>query len=411
MKTLVWAGFALVIGVGTGWTIAAVERNESGEHFVSNSAQNPRLRTDITSESTSEITKGYPHVEVVNGASFDFGEVSRGAKGSHVFVVQNRGDKTLELRMGETTCKCTFVTEGILDKTGQKPTLVEPGETLEVELQWRAEEMLIKFDQSAMLHTNDPDHLIIRLHISGIVNQAMRIVPETIVWSNLASTEGRSAEAILFCGLPLDEWEILDLQLNSPASADFFEVDVEDASPEKLAELTPNENYGKQIRSGRLVKIRVKPGLPIGPLYQSITVKTSVEDVSEIIIQIEGHVIADISVIGRGFDPRKNLLRLPTVESQNGLEAWTLQLLIKGDHRNTTEFKIAEIEPAEALTVELGKKTSTEKLTRIPLIVRIPPGTRPIARLGTKGEYGKIRLTTNHPQVKELTLYVRFVVK
>ncbi|HIM31554.1 MAG TPA: DUF1573 domain-containing protein [Planctomycetes bacterium] len=406
MKTFVWTGVALLFGVGTGLVVATMEHSSSGEHFVPNSAPNPSSRSD------NPITgvKGYPQIELVNGETFDFGEEPRGASGSHTFVIRNRGDKPLELLIGETTCKCTFITDGTFDKDGEKPTIVEPGETLEVELQWVAEEMLIKFSQSATLETNDPDRSTVRLGITGIVNQALRIVPDRIAWPTLTSTQGADSEAVLFCGEQLDEWEILDVQFGVPSTSDFFEVEIEDLSPEKLAELAPDENYASQVRSGRLLKIRVKPGLPFGKLHQSIKVTTSMKDVDDLILDLEGYVIADISVIGRNFDAGNNILSMSAIEGENGSREFALQLLVKGEHRATTEFEIIEVEPADVLKVRLGEKLQSAKLTRIPLIIHIPAGTPPIAR-GQDDDCGLIRLKTNHPDVTEVKLYVEFIVK
>jgi hypothetical protein len=49
-------------------------------------------------------------------------------------------------------------------------------------------------------------------------------------------------------------------------------------------------------------------------------------------------------------------------------------------------------------------------LTR--LMIRIPPGSEPTTHLGAEqGEAGRITFQTNHPQLREITIQVRFAVR
>ena len=98
---------------------------------------------------------------------------------------------------------------------------------------------------------------------------------------------------------------------------------------------------------------------------------------------------------------------------------YRLQLLVKGPHAATTEFSIAETDPADVLQAKIDTENAASHnngaVLVYPLIVTIPPGSRPISRLGGKEgtgpRFGKIVIDTTHPQAEQVLLRVRFAVE
>jgi hypothetical protein len=64
--------------------------------------------------------------------------------------------------------------------------------------------------------------------------------------------------------------------------------------------------------------------------------------------------------------------------------------------------------------VEPGKTSysETSQISQTRLVIRIPPGAPAESHLGDgAGELGRIRLETNHPDVAELEIRLRFAVE
>jgi len=68
----------------------------------------------------------------------------------------------------------------------------------------------------------------------------------------------------------------------------------------------------------------------------------------------------------------------------------------------------------DLLKLEIGQARPLGQgaIVQFPLIIRIPPGSRPANHLGSKAaDLGQIVLATGHPQQPELRILVRFSVK
>ena len=99
------------------------------------------------------------------------------------------------------------------------------------------------------------------------------------------------------------------------------------------------------------------------------------------------------------------------VEGATGEKA-QLSLLVRGEGAEQVKFDVGSVDPPELKVTFGDPKTLSATLVRIPMQVEVPPGTRPMVRLGTsQGDEGKIVLKTTHPNMKELSLGVRFAVE
>jgi hypothetical protein len=149
----------------------------------------------------------------------------------------------------------------------------------------------------------------------------------------------------------------------------------------------------------------------IGPFYGSLKLTTNLDKAKNFEVPITGTVRGDISLFGTGWTEETGLLRLGNVESAAGASR-KLQVTIRGEHAKETKLSVARVNPPE-LKATLGEARQIgDRVVQAPLVVEIPPGTRPIVRAGEdQGGEGEIVLATTHPDTPEVRLRVTFTVK
>lgn len=392
MKAWLVATVASLTGVAIGTGITIAEFSSAREQFVASADDALPIGTSGS---------GAPQAVVEGTTNYDFGVMERNVKGTHAFVIKNAGTAPLNIKVGQTTCKCTIAK---LDSE-----TLAPGESTEVKLEWEAKGYVDDFRQSAEVETNDPANRIVRLEIHGNIIQSVRPIPEELNLPGVSANEEATGEVKIY-GYTETPLQIKQASLVNADYADHFSVAAAPLSAEDLNEV-PN------AKSGYRITLQVKSGLPVGPLNQTIRLETNVPTAEVVEVPVHLTVASDISVIsatpGASFVAEKNLLRLGKLRSDKGAKA-QLYILVKGPHRNETQLEVSKVEPNEALTAKLGQATPLREgqVLRYPLELNIPPGTAPISRFGgEQGELGKITLTTTHPIAKEVRLYVQFAVE
>jgi hypothetical protein len=334
-----------------------------------------------------------PRVQV-DQADFNFGTMQQGRRKSHTFVFKNLGAAPLKLRVGKPTCKCT------VGSVTERP--IPPGESGTVTLEWTAITGSGPFRQSAPVYTNDPLNSTIELVIHGEVTDAEGIEPRELAFDTVPVGESKSASVFVMAMLQ-DNLVVTDPQLSDPMLRDKFEVKI---IPVAQADL-PNP----KAKSGVVVTVTTKPGLPVGRFNQWLAVKTNLEDGDHLEIPVSGRVAGDISVRGLGWNEEQAVLMMGSVKSSEGKRE-TLNLMVRGAEAGGVKFDVASCDPPE-LSVTIGEpKKLKEGLFSVPLKVEVPVGTRSMVRTDTaQGEAGRIVLYTSHPKIKELVLSVRFSVE
>jgi len=359
----------------------------------------------VASDSSSPVIqpvreRARPRVVVLGEADFDFGVMERNETMQHTFRLKNIGDAASTLREGETTCKCTL---SELDKG-----LIKPGEVVEVTLEWTPNSFAGGGGGGGGGGGDDPDKPTITLEVHGRVVQTVRPVPENIVLSNVSTNEARSATVYVYCYRD-QPFELAFDRYENPDLAKFFTVDIEPL-PQNIIAAEP------QARAGAKVTVTVQPGLPLGPLRQTLHFTSNLENVPELAIPVRGTVSGDISVLGSKslYKSEHRLITIDAVPRDEG-GVYRLQLLVKGPHAPEVDLFVKEVEPADVLQVEI----QTENPSRIndgavllyPLTITIPKDADSISLFGTKpDEMGRIVLATNHPEQPEITIYVRLIV-
>ena len=385
MKSLLLSLVTLAAGVTIGTTIAYWE--VGGDRLpIGDSALQI---TDVSSAGN----KRSPRIVVVNGERHNFGKMDRDAKGEHVFIIRNDGTAALTLVQGSTTCKCTL--------SQLNRDALQPGETAEVRLEWTAKTSERQFEQSAELITNDPVRPMVELRIEGQVIDLLRPEATQITLGNFTADEGTRANMKIFAYRG-SQLQIDDYQWLVPATAEKFQVSFEPLSAEQIA-AEPG------AVSGVMMHLVAKPGLPMGALQQTIRLTTNFSEAAPLELQIVGNVVSDITLIGPQVDGEKLIVTIGPVQRSTGNKT-KLYLVVKGPHRQDIKISVASVDPPVEFKATVGPPArDNPKIVRFPLTIEIPPGATPLTRMPI-GNYAQIKLTTTHPDIKEMVINVRYAV-
>jgi hypothetical protein len=128
----------------------------------------------------------------------------------------------------------------------------------------------------------------------------------------------------------------------------------------------------------------------------------------ELRIPIEGNVDSDISIAGAGFDRDSGVLTIGPIARRSGAER-KLLVLIRGEHRHSVHASVGGCEPT-LIRATLGEPSDLNAgaVVQIPLTVKIPPGSPPSNYMVN---YGKILIETDHPDAKQIRVWVQFAVE
>jgi hypothetical protein len=332
----------------------------------------------------------------VDQEEYDFGAMDYGAEGEHEFIFKNVGDAPLELTAGPTTCRCT------VSEVNHNQVL--PGESFKVKVRWKGREVSDEYRQTVQIYTNDPGRPTVELAVVGEVVVAVRANPSELVFSQLSQDEPASGEVRLLCSRP-ERLEIRDFRLADPELAKFFAVS---RRPLSAAELGDR----KDARSGVLLTVSVKPGLPQGAFRQTILLRTNLKSAPSFSLDVEGTVGGDITVAGEGWNAVAGAVNFGFVSPRSGAQR-RLILVARGPHAKEVQFKLVRKEP-ELLHVTLEKTApiGAGSATQTPLIIQIPKGSPPTNCLGSdQGKLGQIILETNLSRMPQVRISARFLIE
>ncbi len=345
-----------------------------------------------------EPTDGIPEVEVVGGASYDFGSMMHGETRSRDFVVRNVGTAPLVLEKAGSTCKCTV---GEMDKN-----MLTPNEETIVTMTWTAESIVPMYGQSATFKTNDPKMAELKFSVEGQITSSFVIEPSSLAVGDLSVTDPAEKTFYVFSYLENSK-ELKEFSWTKPETRHLIDFQTE---PIPVSE-TPYERHKTALKAHK-VTVKFAPGLPLGPLNGLVQFRTDREDkVGMLELPVTGRVTSDLALFGGGsFNSEMNLLSIGNVKSSEGATL-SIMLAVQGESRDAIEPRIESWEPQEALKVTLGepKLVGSRKLYQIQ--IEVPKGAPEVFFPGSgTGTYGKIVIKTNHETMQEMPIYVRLVV-
>ncbi len=334
---------------------------------------------------------------LVDERNFDFGKVERKSKVRHTFKFTNVGGGTLTLKAVGTTCTMCTVSEVSKNRLAH-------GETADVTIEYDSSYSRPQFHQSATILTNDAEQERVELNIFGSITSRYQVVPDSLVFSKISVNETKRAEIKIYAFLT-DNVQVVKHELTDAESAPFFEVQTAPIPKDQLAE-------NPDVKSGCLVTVTVKPGLPLGPIRQTIRLELNTPGEEPFEIPIQATVDSDISIVGGGgWNADASKLNIGSVRSALGATR-QLKILLRGPERHGVKVHPVKVDPAW-LKVTTGQTSSlTKDVDQIPLTIEIPRGTPAVNHLGSdQGKYAEIMFETTHPQVKHMRMYLQFIVE
>jgi hypothetical protein len=387
LVVIVAAALGIAAGVGTTWARLSHAPDFSPDFDLLTSAQR-------SSGDAPEPTGPQPAV-TVSSEEHDFGIVERNHVVEHEFVFTNRGQAPLRLKSGGTTClKCT------VSKIPETP--IAPGESAKVVVEYNASVDSPQFRQSATILTNDPAQTRVVLTVFGKVAASYSIEPHELVISKVAANASETATARVISYLA-DRFKIESFQWADADTAHFFDLQVAPIPRDELTEA--------HAKLGYTLTVTIKPGLPLGPFRQKLTLNTDLPGAPTLQLPIAGTVISDIIISGPGWDREHGVLVLGVVRSGEGIRR-NLTVLVHGEHRHDVQVTVGKCQP-DFLRVSLGEPADVNggAVVRIPLTVEVPPGAPDANYLGSPGRLGEILLETTHPEAKQVRLLVQLAVE
>ena len=93
-----------------------------------------------------------------------------------------------------------------------------------------------------------------------------QVVPAELIFNQISANQSASRQLRLLCYQD-QPWQLLEHQWDLAHTASHFQVAYQPLTTEQLQEESP-------AKSGYLLSVTVKPGLPYGPFQQKIRIKT-----------------------------------------------------------------------------------------------------------------------------------------
>ena len=253
------------------------------------------------------------------------------------------------------------------------------------------------------MFTNDPRRAEIAFTIEGTVVPTWKVVPDAITLPTVATTAAARAAVKLFTygtGQPVVE----ELNATDPQTAQSFRLA---SSPLSAAEIAAEAG----ATGGVIIDVTVSPGLPIGPLRQTISARLRIPDEVTVEIPVQGSVSGALALAGGAWDSSRQALLLGTVSGRTGSRAEVF-LTAKGPHVSDVKPSVREVVPASlAVDIGAGKPVGDKGMIRIPISITIPPGSPPANhRCSEQGPAGRIVLDTGHPENPLFTIPICVVI-
>jgi hypothetical protein len=389
MKIWLLVVVLVVSGIVTGIGSAVFRVRSSG--WDSESLNSP-LPSGVSRAPEEKAADTGPPVATVDSDVHDFGVMEASKSGTHDFVISNDGASELELTGGGTTCKCT------LSKISKRK--IPPGESSKITVDWKGKNNAGEFRHTATILTNDGHNPKIVLTIEGRMTGIFRSSPQELTFSRVSAGESVVGNVKLFSYVdkPL---EISEHRVSDP---EHLEVSIAPLSEEEIAREL-------DAKSGKLLRVTLKSGLPLGRFMETITLDTNLDGLGPIGIPVEGIIGSDISIVGPRWSADNSTLHISVVDPAVGAEA-TLLIIVGGANRKEIEFKLGSVLP-DMLEAELGEPTDSPDGRRVmrKLTIRVPKGSRPAVYLGPGREnLGCVSIETTSQGSPDLNVYVNFAV-
>lgn len=324
-----------------------------------------------------------PRVEVEGSLTHEFGELTTQKTNRRNWVVKNTGEGDLEIWLLGSTCTCTIPK---LKGEGTRE-VVKPGDSTEIELEWKTKDAIGEFSKHATIGTNDPNRPEFNLNVHGMVHSPVVVLPPP-------------QEGVIPVGdVSNDQVKNISIAVFSPDRPQLKLKSVTSSNPNlivpKPVPFSPQEIESlkdKAARAGYRINVEIKPGMPLGTFREELVIETDHPDQPKIQLMLVGSASGPISLM-------PSVLRMVAVNGKEG-GSGNVTLLVR--ENRSTSFKVAR--KPEKLEVSIVPNDTPSLKGRYRLTVTVPPGTS----AGLIED--EIILQTDHPKVGELKVPVNIVV-
>jgi hypothetical protein len=393
--TIVALGFAFIVVVWMG--------RISQQPIVVDTPTKPKGPSE--DERPAVVESGPKPKAVFDVIEHDFGTMKHLSSGSHTFLVRNEGKGPLELKAGPTTCQCTIGELGA--------SIVEPGESTEIELKWTIKNPASFFEHTAEIWTSDADNPTVNLKIEGFVGFDLIIKPEGS-WSmgSFSKTDDISFEGWVLSNLHR-EMEFLSATTSDKLSVEFEKLTDADIQKRHQAGAFSDPSFPLKTPPVPLVGYRVivKPvkEISVGQFSYDLEITTRLnETMGEVkqnvaIVGVKTGAVDFFALPGTTWTQNRMLIQAGDVDAAKGKTAGVLMFVRGGDE----EFQITSVEqdiPWIKVTAETKEKVGNAD--RVQLKIEFPPDCPKVVR--TVSMPAKITLKTNHPEASEIALNLSF---
>ncbi len=400
MKTAFWTiAMGLIVGSLAGFGSAYVQYGLQPTYrfsrpFTPSRTDGPDVAATSPETADGQASPGIPHLRVEDSPVHDFGIMPLGTSGQHTFILRNIGDAPLTVDFIDKTCQCTDI------QISRR--IVPPGETTGVTLVWTPTKYKLDFSQTARFRTNDPRQFELDLRVKGRVQQIVQANPMAVSFGDLST--GSAGETVLdIVGFRDPDLAVTRVEWLEPETAKYFHAEI---VPLTEHERTPY----KGSQSGSRLRLRIEPGMPIGPVVQRVKVHLNQADLEPLMVPVQGNIVGKVNVYGAGFDTRTQVLKLGSVNG-NGPTERQLWVLVKNQDGTAGELQVESVDPQGVLQAELGPPQQLGPVTKYPLTVRVQPADQAVNRLGgPTGPLGSIRLMTTGTNRQQAVIRVAFAV-
>ncbi|MFN9216509.1 MAG: DUF1573 domain-containing protein [Planctomyces sp.] len=331
-------------------------------------------------------------VAVIEDPVFEFGRMPVMGKNSHRFIVENRGEAELELKAGNTTCKCTKFGFGESAESAVDRVKVAPGEKAVLLINWKAGDAPDRaFRHGGDVHTNDPKNPLLKVAVEGAIEMPFDVMPQFTwdfgsIYDKAASFKGGIASR-------LHEKFAIE-KVESPSGNVRVEV-----VPMTIEELGTDSFVG-----GFTLQAEVAQDIPSGLFSEELLLWTSVsEDPVRITVKARKFGAIRLQPLpGTQLNPETLTLMMGSFRAAEGKEFQLLVIVDEKDMQEPFAITKTEADPSfiSAAIAPLGEPSGT--VHRYRLTLKIPPG-RPTTQR-TASNPGFVRLQTNHPSGDAISL-------
>jgi hypothetical protein len=319
-----------------------------------------------------------PRAVVDEDLTYKFGTRAQHTKFEKDWVIKNRGDAPLHLRLEAPPCSCTVAGFQDKDRLPSGSKVVPPKEETTIHFTWETRENSGTYHKTATILTDDPERPKLEFSALGEVHPAVVVYPDRVINFIEVSTD----EEVHSASIAVYSQDKPDMKITRLASSKPTLI-VAEQEP-----MTKEQCESLKVKAGWRITVKVKRGFPLATFLEELVIGTDHPLEPELKLTVTGKVVGPISVV-----PER--VRLFNISGSRG-GTRDVTLLVRG-HR-ATKFEV--VRKPEKFKVEIAPGDNSSKPGKYGMTVTVPPGTPP----GTVDDL--IILKTDHPQAEELRIPV-----